>query len=148
MKYATTLLSPLHFGAYQLNILYGCDSPVRVTEECEISADTPYIQIQTVLALDGTLPNSHVLAMASEPRGSSNTRTVYFLDPATFGPGDYVRSDRSEQLTHGELTVGTVAGANQPTGKTAYRDRISIDSEGNWLITEQYYCRALMPRSE
>lgn len=147
VKYATTLLSPLHFGAYQLNILYGCDSPVPVTEECEISVDTPYIQIQTALALDGTLPNSHVLAMASEPRGSSNTRTVYFLDPATFGPGDYVRSDRSEQVTHVELTVGTVASANQPTGKIAYRDQINIETEGNWLITEQYYCRTLMPRS-
>ena len=144
VKYAIILLSTLNFGANHLYILYGCDSPVAVTAECEITADTPNIQIQTGLTLDGTSLNSHALVMVGEPLGSSNTRNVYFLDPVTFGLGDFVRSDRSEQVTHVELTVWTVAGASQKAAKIAYRDRISLDTEGNWTVTEQYYCRALV----
>ena len=147
VEYATTLLSPLFFGAYQVNILFGCDQPGPILQECEITTKTSHREIQTELALEGTSFNSHVLAMTSEPRGSSNARTVYFLDPVTFGPGDYVRSDRSKQVTHVELTIGTVAGVNQAAGKIAYRDRISLDTEGNWLVSEQYYCRALAPRN-
>ena len=145
VEYATTLLSPLFFGVYQANVVFGCDQPGSPDQECEITPHTPNLAVLTDLPLQGNLPNSHVLAMASEPTGSPDARTIYFLDPSTFGPGDYVRSDRSEQETHVELTVRTVPGADQGAGRIVYRHRIQLAAETNWIVSEHYYCRGVLP---
>ncbi len=144
VKYATTLLSPLFFGAYQVNILLGCDQPGDPAEECEITPQTPHRAVLTDLPLQGEWQNNHVVAMASEPNGSPDARTIYFLDPATFGPGDYVRSDRAGQETHVELTVRTVSDSSQAAGEIAYRQRIRLEAEAHWIVSEHYYCRGIL----
>ena len=147
VEYQTTLLGPLYFGAYQVNVLFGCNQPAVVTEECTITPETKNFEIQTELPLEGGWQNSHVLAMAGEPNSSPDTRIVYFLDPTTFGPGEYVRSDKAGQATHVELTVRPVKEVNPNSNAIAYRHRIRLEDEDNWVVSEHYYCRALIEDS-
>ncbi len=144
VKYATTLLSPVFFGAYQANVVFGCDQPGDPAQACEITPRTPNLAVLTDLPLQGVLPNNHVLVTVSEPDDSPNTRRIYFLDPSVFGPGDYVRSDRASQDTHVELTVRTVPDGDQETGRIAYRQRIGLETEANGVISAQYYCRGVL----
>ncbi len=85
--------------------------------------------------------------MAGEPAGSPHIRIVYFSDPSTFGPGDYVRSDRAAQDTHVELTVRTVPDAepDQESDRIAYRQRIPLEAEAHRVVSVHYYCRGVLP---
>lgn len=135
-RYATTLLSPLYFGGYQLDVTYACtadDVNVLRTEGCRIEPHTALITTSSGLPFATGSHNSHVLAMTAEPdTAATPARTIRFLDPASFGPADHVRSDRAGKATHYQLKVYD---GDDPV----YARRMALDDETFWVTSSNTY---------
>ncbi len=134
---ATTLLSPLYFGGYKLDITWGCPEP-NPGAGCVITAATEYVTVVTDLTLDAGHHNTGTLDLG--PRGSSHReRTVRMLKPFYFGPGDHLSSDRANKVTHYQLRVVERDGRDKP----AFFQRIDKDDEGYWVVSSNSYAVAL-----
>lgn len=144
-EYATTLLSPLFFGAYQVTILFGCDVPTPVAQGCVITPKTENIEVETELPLRGRGANNAILVLDEEVNGDSGDRGLYFLDPQAFGPADFLKSDRSGQATHVELVIRRRTDSGGTGAVTAYRQRMSLEDRENWVNSSHYFCRAVVP---
>ena len=133
-EYATTLLSPLYFGGYQLHVDYACTGELAVLqrEGCYIDPETALVATHTSLAFDPARRNSHVLELHSD---SETTRTVRFLDPLAFGPGDYKTSDLASRITHYQLRVWAADGDQA----LAYRRRMALDDASFWVVSSNTY---------
>ena len=111
-KAATTLLSPLYFGGYQLDTTWACSEAISGAG-CVITAATEDVVVETDLTLNAEYRNTGTLDLG--PRDNPNQeRTVRMLKPFYFGPGDHLLSDRSDRVTHYQLQVTEVAGSSKP----------------------------------
>ena len=133
-EYATTLLSPLYFGGYQLHVDYACTGDLAVLrrEGCYIDPETALIATRTAFAFDVERRNSHVLELYS---GSDTTRTLRFLDPLAFGPGDHKTSDLASKVTHYQLRIWPA----DDEQALAYRRRMALDDASFWVISSNTY---------
>ena len=132
-KAATTLLSPLYFGGYQTDTTWGC-SEASSGAGCVITAETVHVVVKTDLTLDAEHRNTGTLDMG--PRGSPNReRTVRMLKPFYFGPGDHLKSDRADKVTHYQLRVTERDGSDKP----AFFQRIDKDNDGYWVVSSNKY---------
>ena len=130
---ATTLLSPLYFGGYQLDTTWGCRE-VSSGAGCIITAETVYVTIETDLTLDAEHRNTGILDLG--PHGNPNReRSVRMLNPFYFGPGDHLSSDRADKITHYQLRVTERDGGD----KSAFFQRIDKDDEGYWVVSSNRY---------
>ncbi|MYA04207.1 MAG: hypothetical protein F4Y37_06270 [Caldilineaceae bacterium SB0664_bin_22] len=135
-KAATTLLSPLYFGGYQLDTTWGC-SEASDGAGCVITAETEFVTVATDLTLDAAHRNTGTLDLG--PRGSPHKeRTVRMLKPFYFGPGDHLSSDRADKVTHYQLRVMERDGRDKP----AFFQRIDKDDEGYWVVSSNSYAVA------
>ena len=136
-KAATTLLSPLYFGGYQLDTTWGCQ--VTGSEAgCVITAETEHVVWKTDLILDAEHHNTGTLDLG--PRDNSNQeRTVRMLKPFYFGPGDHLSSDRANKVTHYQLRVMERDGGDKPT----FFQRIDKDDKGYQVVSSNKYRVAL-----
>ena len=118
-KAATTLLSPLYFGGYQLDMTWGCRE-ASAGAGCVVTAETTYVVVETDLTLDAEHYNTGTLDLG--PRDNPNQeRTVRMLKPFYFGPGDHLSSDRANKVTHYQLRVTERGGRDKPVVLPAYR---------------------------
>ena len=129
----TTLLSPLYFGGYQLDMTWGCRE-ASDGAGCVVTAETTYVVVETDLTLDAEHYNTGTLD--SGPRGSpQGERTVRMLKPFYFGPGDHLSSDRADKVTHYQLRVTERDGRDKP----AFFQRIDKDDKGYWVVSANGY---------
>ena len=136
-KAATTLLSPLYFGGYQLDTTWGCQVTGSETG-CVITAETEHVVWETDLILDAEHHNTGTLDLG--PRDNSNQeRTVRMLKPFYFGPGDHLSSDRANKVTHYQLRVMERDGGDKPT----FFQRIDKDDKGYQVVSSNKYRVAL-----
>ncbi|MCE2468558.1 MAG: hypothetical protein J4G06_11180 [Caldilineaceae bacterium] len=136
-KAATTLLSPLYFGGYQLDTTWGCTEP-NPDAGCVVTAETEHVTVATDLTLDAEHHNTGTLDLG--PRGSPHKeRTVRMLKPFYFGPGDHLSSDRANKVTHYQLQVMERDGRDKP----AFFQRIDKDDKGYWVVSSNRYTVAL-----
>lgn len=139
---ATTLLSPLYFGGYQLDTTWACSEP-NPGAGCVITAATEDVVVETDLTLDAEHRNTGTLDLG--PRGSPHReRTVRMLKPFYFGPGDHLSSDRANKVTHYQLRVMERDGRDKP----AFFQRIDKDDEGYWVVSSNRYVVALNPSGQ
>ena len=132
-KAATTLLSPLYFGGYQLDMTWGC-SEASIGAGCVITATTEDFVVETDLTLDAEHHNTGTLDLG--PRDNPNQeRTVRMLKPFYFGPGDHEKSDRANKVTHYQLRVMERDGSDKPT----FFQRIDKDDKGYQVISKNKY---------
>ena len=132
-KAATTLLSPLYFGGYQLDTTWGCRE-ASDGAGCVVTAETEFVTVATDLILDAEHHNTGTLDLG--PRGSPHReRTVRMLKPFYFGPGDHLSSDRANKVTHYQLRVTERDGRDKP----AFFQRIDKDDEGYWVVSSNRY---------
>ena len=132
-KAATTLLSPLYFGGYQLDTTWGCQE-ASPGAGCVVTAETEHVTVETDLTLDAEHHNTGTLDLG--PRGSPHReRTVRMLKPFYFGPGDHLSSDRADKITHYQLRVMERDGGDKP----AFFQRIDKDDEGYWVVSSNRY---------
>ena len=130
---ATTLLSPLYFGGYQLDTTWGCQE-ASAGAGCVVTAETEYVTVATDLVLDAEHHNTGTLDLG--PRGSPNReRAVRMLKPFYFGPGDHLESDRANLVTHYQLRVKEHDGGDKP----AFFQRIDKDDENYWVVSSNRY---------
>ena len=130
---ATTLLSPLYFGGYQLDTAWGCEE-ASDSAGCVITAATEHVTVETDLTLDAEHRNTGILDLG--PHGNPNReRSVRMLKPFYFGPGDHLKSDRADKITHYQLRVTERDGGD----KSAFFQRIDKDDEGYWVVSSNRY---------
>ena len=136
-KAATTLLSPLYFGGYQLDMTWGCEE-ASAGAGCVVTAETEHVTVETDLTLNAEHDNTGTLDLG--PRGSPHReRTVRMLKPFYFGPGDHLSSDRANKVTHYQLRVMERDGGDKP----AFFQRIDKDDEGYWVVSSNRYAVVL-----
>lgn len=132
-KAATTLLSPLYFGGYQLDTTWACSEP-SPGAGCIITAATEDVVVETDLILGAEYRNTGTLDLG--PRDNPNReRTVRMLKPFYFGPGDHLSSDRADRVTHYQLQVTEVAGR----GKPEFFQRIDTEDSVYWVVSVNSY---------
>ena len=132
-KAATTLLSPLYFGGYQTDTTWACRE-ASSGAGCVITAETEHVTVETDLTLDAEHRNTGTLDMG--PRGSPNReRTVRMLKPFYFGPGDHLKSDRADKVTHYQLRVTERDGSDKP----AFFQRIDKDDDDYRVVSSNRY---------
>lgn len=132
-KAATTLLSPLYFGGYQLDTTWGCRE-ASDGAGCVITAATEDVVVETDLTLGAEYRNTGTLDLG--PRGNPNQeRMVRMLKPFYFGPGDHLSSDRSDKVTHYQLQVTEVEGS----GKPAFFQRIGTEDLVYRVVSSNRY---------
>lgn len=135
-KAATTLLSPLYFGGYQLDTTWAC-AESNAGDGCVVTAETEFVMVETDLTLDAEHHNTGTLDLG--PRGSPHReRTVRMLKPFYFGPGDHLSSDRADKVTHYQLRVMERDGSEKP----AFFQRIDMVDEGYWVVSSNRYAVA------
>ena len=132
-KAATTLLSPLYFGGYQLDTTWGCQES-STGAGCVITAATEDITVTTDLTLDAEHHNTGTLDLGARDN-PNQARTVRMLKPFYFGPGDHLSSDRASKVTHYQLRVMERDGGDKP----AFFQRIDKDDEGYWVVSSNRY---------
>ena len=127
-KAATTLLSPLYFGGYQLDTTWGCQ------ETDPGAAETEDFTVTTDLTLDAEHHNTGTLDLGSRDNPNQE-RTVRILKPFYFGPGDHLSSDRANKVTHYQLRVMERDGGDKPV----FFQRIDKDDKGYWVVSSNRY---------
>ena len=135
-KAATTLLSPLYFGGYQLDTTWACSEPTPGVG-CVITAATEDVVVRTDLTLSAAFRNTGTLDLGSRDNPNQE-RTVRMLKPYYFGPGDHLSSDRSDKVTHYQLRVTEVAGS----GKPAFFQRIDTEDLVYQVVSVNRYAIA------
>ncbi|MXZ43285.1 MAG: hypothetical protein F4Z18_16380 [Caldilineaceae bacterium SB0666_bin_21] len=132
-KAATTLLSPLYFGGYQLDTTWGCQE-TDPGAGCVITAETEDFTVTTDLTLDAEHHNTGTLDLGSRDNPNQE-RTVRILKPFYFGPGDHLSSDRANKVTHYQLRVMERDGGDKPV----FFQRIDKDDKGYWVVSSNRY---------
>ena len=94
--------------------------------------------VKTDLTLDAEHRNTGTLDMG--PRGSPNReRTVRMLKPFYFGPGDHLKSDRADKVTHYQLRVTERDGSDKP----AFFQRIDKDDDDYRVVSSNRVCSCI-----
>ena len=132
-KAATTLLSPLYFGGYQLKTTWGCRG-ASDGSGCVVTAETKFVTVDTDLTLDAEHHNTGTLDLGRRDNPNQE-RTVRMLKPFYFGPGDHEKSDRANKVTHYQLRVTERGGGDKPV----FFQRIDKDDEGYWVVSSNRY---------